>query len=239
MLKEEYPRLFDLSEDGFFRIEWDSREEVFTRSGTGRKEGDSYVKEGRQYLQNIQGKVRDINELLAGFLKFKEPKDDYERLFAASASQGILEADYSGGAEGGEGASEDRRPVVVYHHPCHLNRGQGISAEPEFILGSLPGCRFIKMEDDDLCCGGGGMFTFTEAETSGKIGRKKIEAIAKARPDILSTSCPVCRIQLIDLLGRDYGGRLAMPEDELVSIPVLTTVELLARNIRKIIDSKG
>ncbi len=236
MLKREYPRLFDIEKDGFFRIGWDSAEEVFTREEPGSGE-NRYAAEGELYQANVKGRIRDINELVAGFLSFQPPEDDYEELFLRrGAGRGRDSAGTKDAAEEAGSAGGDGRPVVVYHHPCHLNRGQGVSAEPEHILSLLPGYRFVKMENDDSCCGGGGMFTFTEAESSEKIGRKKIEAIAEAGPDIVSTSCPVCRIQLMDMLGRDYGGELAMPEKKLRLIPVMTPIELLAKELRKITE---
>jgi len=236
MLKREYPRLFDIEEDGFFRIGWDSADEVFTREKP-EKGTDPYAEERALYVKKIQGRVRDINELVAGFMSFKPPKDDYEGLFLRKEASGDAGDHDEVSEETGQAGTGDR-PVVVYHHPCHLNRGQGVSAEPEHILSLLPGYRFVRMEDDDLCCGGGGMFTFTEAESGERIGRKKIEAIAKADPDIVSTSCPVCRIQLMDMLGRDYGAELDMPEKKLRRIPVLTPMELLAEDLRKMTGNR-
>ncbi|HMA76604.1 MAG TPA: (Fe-S)-binding protein, partial [Candidatus Krumholzibacteriaceae bacterium] len=158
MLKKEYPRLLDLNKDGFFDIQPGSGGELLERK-TGYKE--SLSEEGRLYSENIKGKIRDINELVAELLFFVPEKNDYERLFSGRGAEekgkGEEITDY-------RSTGKERRPVVVYHHPCHLNRGQGIYSEPEYILKMLPGYRYVKMENDSVCCGGGGVFTFTESK---------------------------------------------------------------------------
>ena len=136
---------------------------------------------------SLGAKVYDISEFLAKFSKLQ----------------------YEG---------DHRAPVrVTYHHPCHLNRGQGITEEPRKLLASIPHVDFVEMQEWDRCCGGGGTFTFTHYDIAKGIGRRKASFIAATGADIVTTACPSCMMQLEDML-RSNG----LPQK------VLHIVELLA-----------
>jgi glycolate oxidase iron-sulfur subunit len=92
---------------------------------------------------------------------------------------------------------------VTYHDPCHLNRGQAITAPPRRVLEKMPHVDFIEMEESTRCCGGGGMFSFTHSDISKEIGRKKASYIAASGADAVATSCPSCIMQLEDVLTRN------------------------------------
>jgi glycolate oxidase iron-sulfur subunit len=91
---------------------------------------------------------------------------------------------------------------VTYHDPCHLNRGQNVSAEPRQILKNLPGVEFVEMRDAQKCCGGGGSFSFYNYDLSKQIGRPKVENIEASGADWVVTGCPGCMLQLKDQLGQ-------------------------------------
>jgi len=93
-----------------------------------------------------------------------------------------------------------RRLRVTYHDPCHLSRGQGVTLEPRAILRALPGVEFVEMAAADRCCGGGGTFNLTEYALSKSIARRKVEAIRAANVDVVATACPVCLMQLRDMV---------------------------------------
>ncbi len=98
---------------------------------------------------------------------------------------------------------EGLNPIkVTYHDPCHLNRGQGISAQPRKLLQALPNVTYIEMEEAERCCGGGGLFSFTHYEIAKEIGRRKAGFIAATEADVVATSCPSCMMQLEDVLRR-------------------------------------
>ena len=81
MLKEEFPRLFDLSSDGFFEVGWDPEAEVFFRK-KGQPEGaEKYVEAGVKYRKHIEGRVLDINELLAKVLGLERKETGFDDAF--------------------------------------------------------------------------------------------------------------------------------------------------------------
>jgi glycolate oxidase iron-sulfur subunit len=99
--------------------------------------------------------------------------------------------------------SEERKKIrVTFHDPCHLVRGQGISAEPRSILRSLPWVEFVEMRDADRCCGSGGTFSLTHYDLSKAIARRKVEAIRDAHVDVVATECQSCVMQLRDMLAQ-------------------------------------
>ena len=256
-LREDFPRLFDVTGAGFFTVTWDGTKEEFVRDPASAPEGGRFPEGAALWKRAVEGRVRDINELVAEFLGYVDDRPDPDAVLrtigdvgAGTSERPASHTDVDDGrsddrptdtaGDGGEppaapgalnGAADDR-PIVTWHHPCHLNRGQGVDWQPEAILRALPGRRYVPMADADRCCGGGGAFTFAHGEASAAIGERKMDAVAAVAPDIVSTSCPICRIQLMDLLRRRFvveaKERGAAPREIAVRAPVELLDEALA-----------
>jgi len=229
MLKHEFPRLFDLNEDGFFDIAWDPVTEVFTRKGEGSSAREEYLETGELYRKHIESRVFDINELIVDLLGLEKAVRGFDSM-VTNMDQGQKGPDRQDPEEG-----PDSRPAVTYHHPCHLNRGQQVDWQPEMILEKLPGWKYVRMKDADVCCGGGGTFTFTHTEESEKIARKKMSAVEETDSGVLATACPLCRIQLMDMLKRRFAEEAEEKNLPAREIPVVSPVELLAGDLLKIL----
>lgn len=154
---------------------------------------------------------REYAELLGIEGGFPLPVYDFTEFLAYRGMPPV----YWGGriAAGGEGAparavrdsaatsgGASARIRVTYHDPCHLARGQHVTREPRAILRALQGVEFVEMADADRCCGGGGTFNLTEYGLSKAIARRKVEAIRQAGVDVVATACPVCLMQLRDMV---------------------------------------
>jgi Fe-S oxidoreductase len=245
MLKSVFPRLFDLTADGYFEIEWDSEIESFRRAPSASKVQNEYPRAGDLYREYIEGKVIDINELLAIQLGLEEKSMDLNGVFKSlDKDTDRLGSEITGGRQepdnveelvAGEEKSRHVTPIVTYHHPCHLNRGQDIGWQPEAILGILPGYRYVRMEDADRCCGGGGSFTFLHPDAAEEIARRKIDAVAGVQADVMATACPVCRIQLMDMLHRRFAAQAKHRGEKPVYIPVMTPAELLLEDLEALL----
>jgi glycolate oxidase iron-sulfur subunit len=96
--------------------------------------------------------------------------------------------------------------VVTYHDPCHLKKSMKVSAEPRQILNAIPGVILREMAKPDACCGSGGSYVLTHAETAGQIAAKKGADIAQTGASTVATGCPACMMQLLDTVHRT-GGR--------------------------------
>ncbi|ACX51709.1 protein of unknown function DUF224 cysteine-rich region domain protein [Ammonifex degensii KC4] len=108
--------------------------------------------------------------------------------------------------------------TVTYHHPCHLGRGLGVVQEPVELIKSVPGVRYIPLQDPARCCGNAGSFSLTHYSLSYSILAHKLKDIAATGAQVVLTGCPACRMQLLDGLSQEK-----MPQE------VWHTVELLAR----------
>ncbi len=149
----------------------------------------------------------DITELL-GMKGFEVPVYDLNEFLAT-----ILEIDRNF-------AAVDM--TVTYHDPCHLVRGQGISAEPRELLTMVPGVELVEMNDADTCCGGAGAFSYTHHTLSRKIGRHKVENIRATGADYVATPCPSCKMQIDDLL-----------HHEGIAVKTIHPIEVLDMSYRK------
>jgi glycolate oxidase iron-sulfur subunit len=85
---------------------------------------------------------------------------------------------------------------VTYHDPCHLVKGQKISAQPRNVLKSIPGVDYVELPGAIDCCGGGGSFQVEHAETSQKITKRKVDNIRETGAQILTTCCPGCNLTI-------------------------------------------
>ena len=85
---------------------------------------------------------------------------------------------------------------VTYHDPCHLVKGQKISAQPRNVLKSIPGVEYVELPGANDCCGGGGSFQVEHAETSRKITKRKVDNIRETGAEVLTTCCPGCNLTI-------------------------------------------
>jgi glycolate oxidase iron-sulfur subunit len=78
--------------------------------------------------------------------------------------------------------------------------------EPREILRDIPGVIFKEMAKPDACCGSGGSYFLTHAETSGSISESKATDAAATGASTITTGCPACMMQLLDSTHR-YGSK--------------------------------
>ena len=66
---------------------------------------------------------------------------------------------------------------VAYHPSCHLSRGLGVKVPPKRILDSVKGLESLDFDEQDECCGFGGLFSAKQPEISGAMMNRKLDAI--------------------------------------------------------------
>jgi Fe-S oxidoreductase len=86
------------------------------------------------------------------------------------------------------------RRKVTYHAPCELGRGTGVYDEPKDVLRYVARLQETGFEDkNSLCCGGSlGNMKITSRQKS-MIAHDVAAELTKDNPDILATSCPLCK----------------------------------------------
>lgn len=122
----------------------------------------------------------------------------------------------------GGGARAGTVPVkrrVTIHDPCHLVRGQGVSAQIRQALAAVPGIEIVEMDHPDRCCGGGGTYSLGHPEMSRAIGLLKVREIVATGATLVVTACPGCVLQIQRELAREG-----------VRIPVVQPAEVLAHS---------
>lgn len=110
---------------------------------------------------------------------------------------------------------------VAYHDACHLAHAQGVRREPRQLLESIPGVTVVPLAEHEICCGSAGIFNLVQPDMAAELGRRKVERIAEATPDVVVTSNPGCILQ-IGAHARAAGR----------AFPVLHIVEVLDASIR-------
>ena len=85
---------------------------------------------------------------------------------------------------------------VTYHDPCHLVKGQKISAQPRNLLKAISGVEYVELPGASDCCGGGGSFQVEHAEISRKITKRKVDSIRETGAQVLTTCCPGCNLTI-------------------------------------------
>jgi Fe-S oxidoreductase len=83
---------------------------------------------------------------------------------------------------------------MVYHDPCELGRGMGMYKQPRQLLDLTGTLVPIKTEKEKaFCCGGSlGNLKIKQSERN-KISNMAIDNFLTYQPDILATSCPLCK----------------------------------------------
>jgi heterodisulfide reductase subunit D len=85
--------------------------------------------------------------------------------------------------------------TVTYHDPCDLGRNSGIYEEPRELIKSIPGIKFIELEnnrENTTCCGGGGNVEAVDPKLSESIAQVKAREIIASGADIVTTACQQC-----------------------------------------------
>jgi Fe-S oxidoreductase len=83
---------------------------------------------------------------------------------------------------------------VVYHNPCELGRGSGVNGDPLDVLAHVADLQRTPYDSDDsLCCGGSLANLKLDSKNRSKIASDTASLLTKSNPDILATSCPLCK----------------------------------------------
>jgi glycerol-3-phosphate dehydrogenase subunit C len=148
---------------------------------------------GDARAQRLASNVRDLHDLVA------------EMLAKSPGAAGVF----------GESPWKGRR--LAYHAPCHL-RAAGKGEQPRRLLEKTLGLTFVV--SNLKCCGMGGTFGIksANAEMSQAIAKETVDRILAAKPEVLVTSCGMCRTQL----------------EKQTGLPVYHPMELLAEAFVKV-----
>jgi L-lactate dehydrogenase complex protein LldE len=88
------------------------------------------------------------------------------------------------------GASFPHR--VTYHASCHILRGLGLREEPKQLLQAVRGLEFVPLNEEETCCGFGGIFSVVYPEVSRDMMRDKVRNVMASDAEAVVVSEPGC-----------------------------------------------
>ena len=89
---------------------------------------------------------------------------------------------------------------VTYHPSCHATRELGIYNEPLVLLGKVKGLELRLMENANVCCGFGGMFSTKFPMISAAMGEMKVTNIEATKAEYVTAVDPSCLMHLDGVL---------------------------------------
>lgn len=80
----------------------------------------------------------------------------------------------------------------AFHDACHGLRLLGLGAEARALLDNVQNASIVPLQDADVCCGFGGLFSIKMADVSGAMLRNKMRAIEECPADVILTGDVSC-----------------------------------------------
>jgi Fe-S oxidoreductase len=112
------------------------------------------------------------------------------------------------------------RKKIAYHTPCDLGRGSGVYDEPKVVLEHVARLQKTNYEDaNSLCCGGSLGNLKISYHDKNRIARDAAAELTRGNPDILATSCPLCKKTLAAATGTHVAD-IAEIVAEAIALPV-------------------
>ncbi len=85
---------------------------------------------------------------------------------------------------------------AAYHPSCHLLRGLEARTQPLSLLGKVGGLECVPVQDQEECCGFGGMFSVKNPGVSGAMLENKLRHIAASGADTVISCDMGCLLHL-------------------------------------------
>ena len=111
------------------------------------------------------------------------------------------------------------KPKVAILDPCHLRHAQGVHNSVREAL--QPYAEIAELDDQGMCCGAGGAYSFTHPELATAIRNRKIEAIQRSGATQVAAANPGCILHLQKPL-------------QALGISIIHPVEIIGRQLHDI-----
>lgn len=85
---------------------------------------------------------------------------------------------------------------LTYHDACHLLHAQKVGAQPRDIIKSLPGIKYIELEEASWCCGSAGIYNVVRYDDALMQLERKMNNIRKTNVKVVLTGNPGCMGQI-------------------------------------------
>ena len=91
---------------------------------------------------------------------------------------------------------------VAYHACCHGLRGLGAKDEPELLLAAVARVERCPLDEADVCCGFGGLFSVKLPDVSSAMLARKLDAIQASGADTVVVTDVSCGMHMAGGLRR-------------------------------------
>jgi len=85
---------------------------------------------------------------------------------------------------------------VAYHPSCHLLRGLRVRRQPQELIAGVRGAEAVAFDEQEECCGFGGLFSIKNAEISASMMERKLAAIEASGAERLGSCDLGCLLHL-------------------------------------------
>jgi Fe-S oxidoreductase len=88
---------------------------------------------------------------------------------------------------------------VVFHDPCYLARGNGVTRAPREVLRSVQRTRLLEMPrhgEQSFCCGAGGGAMWLDVAGKTRVESLRAQEAVAAGASTVATACPFCKSML-------------------------------------------
>ncbi len=92
---------------------------------------------------------------------------------------------------------------VAYHNSCSCIREIGVAGQPRKLLKSLDGLTLVEMNDREVCCGFGGMFSVKYPDISNAMVTQKASRVTEAKAEVLTGADLGCLMNIAGKLARE------------------------------------
>jgi L-lactate dehydrogenase complex protein LldE len=106
---------------------------------------------------------------------------------------------------------------VTYHASCHILRGLGLRDEPKELLAAVRGLEFVPLDNEETCCGFGGIFSVVYPEVSRAMMADKVRSVEASGAEAVVVSEPGCLMNVAGGLRKAGSGMRAMHIAEILA----------------------
>jgi L-lactate dehydrogenase complex protein LldE len=85
---------------------------------------------------------------------------------------------------------------VTYHASCHGLRGLGLRQEPKQLLQAVNGLELVQLNEEETCCGFGGVFSVVYPEVSKSMMDAKVKNIVDSGAEYIVAGDPGCLMNI-------------------------------------------
>lgn len=85
---------------------------------------------------------------------------------------------------------------ITYHDACHLAHAQKVTAQPREVIKSIPGIKYIELEEASWCCGSAGIYNIVRYDDAIIQLQRKMKNIRKTGAKTVLTGNPGCMGQI-------------------------------------------